>query len=832
MVLALAGYWETARAQGPSIDPSFIPSYAYRPASIRQAAQQTDGKYLVLSDAVRAGGSSANRLLRLLADGTSPDLAFQTNVSGLQADCRSFTLMPNGQVLLVSDGALTLGNVTRQRLLRLNADGTADATFDAGSGAGFFNFYAVAAQTDGKVLITGNFTAFNGTTAGRLVRLNTDGSLDTAFQTALGTGFSLQTAGIAIQADGKIVVAGAFSSFNGTARQAIVRLLPTGAIDAGFAPTVPSGLSLLDVAVQPDGKLLTTTYNPLPNWPALTRLNADGTLDTSFQNGAGFTNLSGITSPAIQVQPDGKILVLSIFSSTYNGAPVGKLVRLLPNGGLDPAFANTSAVPAPSQLNMAQLLPNGKVLVALLSPTRFAPASSTATGLALLNMDGSRDPAFLPLLQAPAEVAALVRQPDGKYIVGGNFTEIGGVAAGYVARLNSDGTLDASFTAAARASDVVAALALQPDGKVLVGGTFDRLAGAARLSLGRLLPSGVLDPGFAPIFVPTVFGQSDVGLVALQNDGRVLVRGRLTEPGTPLNIFTQLLCLNGTTGLRDTSFPATYQADALLVQLDGSLVVGGSNIIGGSRYPILRLLPSGALDPSFTQTAVSTNSLNFANYLTRDAAGQLYAAGSFTSFGGLPLGEVVRLLPNGAPDPSFAAGLVSARIQALAVQPNGRVLVGGQVGLQNANGTLRLLPNGLVDASYNGATGPSAAVHSLLVQSDGAIMAAGSFTNVVGIPYNGLVRLLDANVLNASNQKLAALTQAWPVPAHGQLHLRLDAASRPRRVELLDALGRVTIAQAVSQPEMTLDTTPLRTGTYVLRVQYASGPVLRRVVVE
>nr|WP_262898427.1 T9SS type A sorting domain-containing protein [Hymenobacter negativus] len=821
-----------AQAQGPSIDPSFIPSYAYRPASVQQAAQQTDGKYLLLSDAVRAGGSSATGLLRLLADGSSPDLAFQTNVSSLQGTCRLFSLLPNGQILLVSDAALTLGSVTRQRLLRLNTDGTPDAGFNAGSGAGFSNFYSVAAQPDGKVLVAGDFTTFNGSAAGRLVRLNTDGSLDAAFQTALGTGFSMQTAAIAVQTDGKIVVTGAFSSINGTARQAIVRLLPTGAIDTSFTPAVPSGGSLLDVAVQPDGKLLVATYNPMPGWPALTRLNANGTLDTSFQNGTNFTNLSGLISPAIQVQPDGKILVLSIVSRTYNGTAIGKLVRLLPNGGLDPAFANTSAVPANSQLNTMQLLPNGKVLVALLSPTRFAPAGSAATGIALLNTDGSRDPAFVPLVQAPASVNALVQQPDGKYVVGGNFTEIGGVAAGYVARLNTDGTLDAGFTAAARASDVVTALALQPDGKVLVGGTFDQLAGGVRQSLGRLLPNGALDTGFAPVFVPTVFGQSNVELLAVQNDGRVLVKGTLTEASAPLNIFSQLLCLNGVTGQRDTSFPVTYQADALLVQPDGNLVIGGSNNISGSRYPILRLLPSGTLDPSFTQTAVPTNSLNFATQLARDAAGRLYASGSFTSFGGLPMGEVVRLLPNGTPDPGFAAGAVSTRIQTLAVQPNGRVLVGGQVGTQNANGTLRLLSNGAFDLSYNGATGPNTTVNSLLVQADGAIMAAGSFTTVSGISYNGLVRLLDANVLSVSNQKLAARTQAWPVPAHGRLNLALDAASRPQRVELLDALGRVVLTQVVSQPELTLDTSPLRAGAYLLRVHYAGGTTTRRVMLE
>jgi hypothetical protein len=119
-----------------------------------------------------------------------------------------------------------------------------------------------------------------------------------------------------------------------------------------------------------------------------------------------------------------------------------------------------------------------------------------------------------------------------------------------------------------------------------------------------------------------------------------------------------------------------------------------------------------------------------------------------------------------------------------------------------------------------------------MVQPDGAIMGAGSFTSAGGQAIAGLVRLLDSNVLSVSSRQLAASTQAWPVPAHGTLHLALDAASRPQRVELLDALGRVALSRATPQAELTLDTSPLKAGVYVLRVQYASGPVARRVVVE
>jgi hypothetical protein len=254
-------------------------------------------------------------------------------------------------------------------------------------------------------------------------------------------------------------------------------------------------------------------------------------------------------------------------------------------------------------------------------------------------------------------------------------------------------------------------------------------------------------------------------------------------------------------------------------------VVAGQTDINGLPRFLYRLLPSGAIDPVFVLTNGASPALN----LAQDAGGRLYVFGTFIPLGGAPATNVARLLPTGARDPSFAAVTQIPYVFHIAVQPNGRLLLG----ISSATvGTTRLLSTGVPDASYTAPAGPASSVHRLLIQPDGAIMAVGDFIAAGGQAISGVVRLLDDNVLSVSNQQLAALTQAWPVPAHGQLHLHLDAASRPQRVELLDALGRVALTQPTSQPELTLDTTPLRSGNYVLRVHYAGGPVTRRVVVE
>lgn len=122
---------------------------------------------------------------------------------------------------------------------------------------------------------------------------------------------------------------------------------------------------------------------------------------------------------------------------------------------------------------------------------------------------------------------------------------------------------------------------------------------------------------------------------------------------------------------------------------------------------------------------------------------------------------------------------------------------------------------------------------ALVVEPDGKLLVGGNFARVAGQPRSGLARLLAPGTLTAAAPRAAATTRAYPVPAHDHLFLRLDAASRPEQVQLLDALGRVVRTQAVTQPELTLSTVGLPAGCYLLRVAYArSGPVARHVVID
>ncbi len=444
------------------------------------------------------------------------------------------------------------------------------------------------------------------------------------------------------------------------------------------------------------------------------------------------------------------------------------------------------------------------------------------------------DPTFTPVQATivvsgttiPGLVSDVVRQADGKYIIGGDFTAINGVPAARIARLSADGTVDAAFTAASAADGPVTSLTLQPDGRLLVGGAFTTLGGSPRALLGRLLASGAPDPTFAPYTAASVVGMS-VGKVLVQPDGQVLVCGLFNLRGAGF-ASQRIARLTGSTGQYDTSFEYTLPTpdtspSTILLQPDGYVLVGGYGPSYRRAAMLARLKPDGTADTSFA--GLESTYTSQLNTLALDGQGRIYAGGMFQN--GPGHASLRRYLPNGTLDTSFAYYVPANQnimyVKALAVQPNGRVLVGHAA-------AERVQPSGSADASF--LTGIGGTIQRFLVQPDGAIMIAGSaLTGTAGSV--GLVRVLDSNVLHTAPSAAQARTAAWPVPARNVLYLSLDATSHPQQVQLLDALGRTV--RALNQPSATatLSVEGLPAGTYLVQVDYAAaGRVVQRVVVQ
>jgi uncharacterized delta-60 repeat protein len=355
-------------------------------------------------------------------------------------------------------------------IIRLNTGGTIDKTFNIGTGFSG-NVRTIVSQPDNKILVGGDFTSYNGVTSSRIIRLNTNGTIDNTFNIGSGFGgFSVDT--IALQPDGKILAGGVFWSYSGVTRNAIIRLNTGGTIDNTFnIGTGFGGGSVQSIALQPDGKILVggffTSYSGVTS-NFIIRLNTGGTIDNTFNIGSGF---GGFSVSTIALQPDGKILVGGAFGS-YSGVTSNNIIRLNTGGTIDNTFNIGTGFNFP--VNTITLQPDGKILAGGGFETY---SGTTRNRIIRLNTGGTIDNTFnIGSGFGGTSVRSMTLQPDGKILVGGQFTTYSGVTSSKIIRLNTGGTIDNTFNIGTGFSnglnDIVYSIALQANGKILVGGTF------------------------------------------------------------------------------------------------------------------------------------------------------------------------------------------------------------------------------------------------------------------------------------------------------------------------------------------------------------------------
>jgi uncharacterized delta-60 repeat protein len=655
---------------------------------LRAATVQSDGKILIGGSFTNYSGQTGKSyLIRLNSDGTE-DTAFSTNavVSGTTARFNSFVnfnsivVQSDGKILVGGDFTNYSGQTGKNRLIRFNSNGTEDTAFStnavvSGTTARFsFTVSSIAVQSDGKILVGGQFTNYSGQTGkNRLIRLNSDGTEDTAFSTnAVVSGTTprisntVQT--IAVQSDGKILVGGQFTSYSGqTGKSYLIRLNSDGTEDTAFSTNaVVSGTTArfsFDVnfiTVQSDGKILVggqfTSYNLSSR---VVRLNSDGTSNTPLFAGLLQT---------IAVQSDGKILVGGQFTNYSGQTGKDRLIRLNSDGTEDTAFSTNAVVNGTTPRFSNEVLSitvqsDGKILIG----GAFINYSGQ-TGkdrLIRLNSDGTEDTAFSTNAVVSGttprfslNVSSIVVQSDGKILVGGFFSNYSGqTGKDRLIRLNSNGTEDTAFSTNAVVSGTtprfslnVFSIAVQSDGKILIGGAFINYSGqTGKNRLIRLNSNGTEDTAFSTNAVvsgttPRIGGS--VFSITVQSDGKILVGGQFTSYSGQTG-KDRLIRLNSD-GTEDTAFSTnavvsgttpriSNEVLSIAVQSDGQILIGGSftsysGQTGKDR--LIRLNSNGTEDTAFSNKAVvnGTTPRFSANVRTVQSDGKILIGGQFTNY--------------------------------------------------------------------------------------------------------------------------------------------------------------------------------------------------------
>lgn len=365
--------------------------------------------------------------------------------------------------------------------ISFSQDGTIDASFNTGSG---FNTIVkkIALQTDGKILVGGQFTVYNGVNKNRLLRLNTDGTIDNSFMGFVNDG---EVNAIAIQADGKIIIGGTFGGVNSNGRNRIARLNTDGSLDTSFSYTGGINGVVYDIKIQSDGKIIAvgdfSSYNSYSGAGDVVRINPDGTPDSSVS----FSTNNRVNS--VSIQSDDKIILVGQFN-TVNGVGRNNIARLNTNGSIDNTFnygGGTNGV-----LYDSKIQNDGKILIA----GGFSIYSGYWTsGLLRINSDGTPDTTFNTTID-PSFLTSVSVQTDGKYIVTGSFTSVNGIGRNNIARLNNNGSLDNSFSYAGGLNAIGFDSKIQTDGKILIAGQFSTYSGTNSSRLVRINSTATVPP--------------------------------------------------------------------------------------------------------------------------------------------------------------------------------------------------------------------------------------------------------------------------------------------------------------------------------------------------
>jgi uncharacterized delta-60 repeat protein len=734
-------------------------------------------------------------------------LSFSTSASAvaIQADNK-----------IVAAGYASYNNVSYSyydfAVARYNLDGSLDSTFGTGGRVltdlgGDVRINALVIQRDGKLVVAGYVN-----TNFALARYQTNGVLDSTFgsggivvtDAGGGLGTTYGAAGLLLQPDGKLIAVGTSAN---EAAFAVLRYTTNGVLDTSFGSggvvytAIPGALYSYAACaayersffiMNPDKFVVAGNAhnNGGLSVSAVVRYNLDGSLDSTFGSGGIVTNVfapgaSGSWATAVL---DGGTLGtgrrITVAGSGYSGGVTYfGMARFLNGGTLDTTFGGGSGMVALAfgaghvdQAN-ALILQAGEYVLAGESWSdtngngNIAAARFTSGGVLDTTFGNAGVVSFDFAGLSYAQAVAI--QPDGKIIA------VGGTAPASFAlvRYNADGSLDPSFGSLGRVTIAIGlgssanAMQLQPDGRIVTAGYYyytNFYGNVFGFALVRHNANGSLDTSFGTGGqVTTSFGPSEdfaTGL-ALQADGKIVAVGN-TQVDTINHIFNIAVARYTANGLLDTSFGGTGKlvtqvaggqsmADAVVVQADGKILVGGYGQVGtATNFALLRFLPGGSLDNSFgsfgrVTTDFGTGNSSFGNALALQPDGKIILAGR-VMLGSLGAVALARYNSDGTLDPSFGAGgklttqigIAYDYANSVAVMPNGKILVAGpsQQGNEDKYAILRYLPNGSLDGSYgvegkmlvNFADGHDIA-NAVAIDQIGRAVVAGSAGSIFGI---------------------------------------------------------------------------------------------------
>lgn len=652
------------------------------------------------------------------------------------------SIQPNSKIIVGGDFTAYNGKTTNF-IARLNSNGSLDTSFNTGSGFDT-RVNTTIIQPDGKVIVGGLFRTYNGHSVNYIIRLNSDGSIDTSFSNNIGSGFNNSLHALAIQTDGKIIAAGNFTSFKGTPQKYILRLNDDGSLDTSFKIGIGPNNTVNCISVQNDGKLIFggnfVSFNS-KSFNRIVRLNSNGTIDTTFNIQNGFNNTVNI----IAQQSNGKVIVGGNFTA-YKGITRSYLVRIDPNGDLDISFKGSFDGPITSIAFQSNKIIVGGGFVNSNGISKKYLARTDANGN--LDITFNTDNQVINNYILTTSILS-----DDKIII---CTSINGRKS--ILRLNTNGSIDSLFNPQYGFDNYLRCIRIQRDNKIIIGGCFKTYNGINRNCIIRLSNDGNIDKSFDPGLGFTINDGrwATVNAIAIQNDGKILVGGDFNlYNGIPTNCIIRL----NQDGSKDASFNIgngfagsgiNTSVNSIAIQKNGKIIVVGNfkSYNNYSRNNIVCINSDGTIDPLFnTDQAFNYSAVNTVAIQDDD---KIIIGANTTTMEGYPTNGIIRLNKNGSTDYSFDVGIgfsggsQYSTITSIAIQPDSKIIVGGEFTFFKniyASRIVRLNQDGSYDSSFVTGSGFNNFTYDIKVQSNGRIIVCGGFAKFNNLTSKGIACL-------------------------------------------------------------------------------------------
>ena len=774
------------------------------------AAELTEGRILIGGNFDRYHGNEVSRLV-CLNENLEVASDFQEPY-GVNGTVQCITQLASGQIM-IGGGFTEFMGQSALRVFRLNSDGSSDQQFNSYTGANGM-VHSILELMDGRMLVTGDFSNYQGNAVNRVATVLPNGALDLGFSVGSGPDGLVYKA--TEQSDGSIVLVGAFQAFNGIPCNGVVKILPSGAFDPSFSVDLPTSVTFRTVTTLEDHTLLIGgAYHDSDTNGVLINIDQNGQeVQVFYQH----PEISGAVFHASQ-DSDGKILVVGDFTE-WEGQSCAGVIRLSSNGEVDLSFGITPSYQGEIQQGIP--MANGQVLlVGILTSFGGQPTNHLVT----LNDSGAIVNQGVIGTGCNKPVLGSLALSQNAFLVFGEMELYNGQSVGHVFKVDEFGTLDTGFDCGICANDHVTSAVKLADGGLLIGGAFSCFNGTLRKGLVKITQNGEVDQQF------DVGSGADGKVYAIHvlPNGNIAVAGNFQRfngyqsPG--LVVISQ-------SGEIVTSFNVGSGFDGPVLSLSSiknNLVVGGqfSRYQGQSCENITLLNGQGNVESSWQSVEISGPV-----YSVASINGKILVGGRFLQVNGTDQQYLAALNGNGELTQGFSSGSWpnNAVFSILPFSDGQQILVGGDfteyhgqqalyIALINNNGVL--IPGIQTDCEPNGP------VNSLIMCEDHSVLVGGVFTAIADTGRNRLAKLSSTLTSQPTDSTLMNLTLS---PNPTQDDLRIEGIYDELEVSVFNLLGELVIGRSTLKPFDRISVGDLESSTYFVKLKKHQTSIMKKLI--